>query len=321
MSRVHYTWSDRLWLAALSGLIPRRRWATVFPVTPTTLLTWHRRLVARNWDYSARRSPGRPPTTTAIRKLVIEMATDNPRWGHRRIQGELNRLGHHIAPSTVWHILHDAGLDPAPRRAGPTWHTFLRTQAKHILAVDFVHIDTVLLKRLYALILIEHDTRRTHLLGVTDHPTGTWTAKAARNALMDLDLNDRAKPIKYLIRDRDSRFTTTFDAIFEAEGIQILRSPVWAPRANAICECLIGTLRRELLDHIPILNEQHARRTLTEWLHHHNHGRPHRGLGQLTPTQAEHGPPAPINLAEHRIRRRAILGGLIHEYWTATTAA
>ena len=318
--RVHYTWSDRLWLAALSGLIPRRRWASVFPVAPATLLTWHRRLVARNWDYGARRSPGRPPTAPAIRKLVIEMATRNPRWGHRRIQGELNRLGHSIAPSTVWQILHDAGLDPAPRRAGPTWRTFRHTQAKHILAVDFVHIDTVLLKRIYALIMIEHDTRRAHLLGVTAHPTGTWTAQAARNALMDLELNERTEPIKYLIRDRDSRFTTAFDAVFEAEGIRIPRSPVQAPRANALCERVIGTIRRELLDKILILHEQHAQRVLIEWLHHYNHGRPHRNLDQLTPAHAEHGPPAPINLAEQRVRRRAILGGLTHEYWIATAA-
>jgi putative transposase len=184
--------------------------------------------------------------------------------------------------------------------------------------VDFVHIDTVLLKRLYALILIEHGTRRAHLIGVTAHPTGAWTTQTARNALMDLELNDPTEPVKYLIRDRDSRFTTAFDAVFEAEGIQILRSPVRAPRANAICERMIGTLRRERLDQILILREQHAQRVLTEWLHHYTHGRPRRSLGQLTPAQAEYGPPAPINLAEYRVRRRAILGGLTHEYWTAT---
>ena len=320
VERVRCTWADRLWLTALSGLIPRRRWTAVFPVTPATLLTWHRRLVARKWDYSARRSPGRPPTAAAIRKLVLEMATDNPRWGHRRIQGELNRLGHRIASSTVWQILHDAGLDPAPRRAGPTWRTFLRAQAKHVVAVDFVHIDTVLLKRVYGLILIEHDTRRTHLLGVSAHPTGAWTTQAARNALMDLGLDNRAEPVKYLIRDRDSRYTTDFDAIFETEGIQILQSPVRAPRATAICERMIGTLRRELLDHVLIVHEQHAQRVLTEWLHHYAHGRPHRSLEQLTPEQAEYGSPTPINLAEHRVRRRAILGGLTHEYRTATAA-
>lgn len=318
VERVRYTWADRLWLSALSSMIPRRRWASIFSVTPATLLAWHRRLVAHTWDYSARRSPGRPPAAAAIRNLVIEMATDNPSWGHRRIQGELNRLGHRIAASTVWQILHDAGLDPAPRRAGPNWRTFLRAQAKHIVAVDFVDIDTVLLKRLYALILIEHGTRRTHLLGVTTHPTGEWTAQAARNALMDLA--ERAAPVKYLIRDSDRRFTSVFDAVFEAEGIQILRSPVRAPRANAICERVIGTIRRELLDKILILHEHHARRVLVEWLHHYTHGRPHRSLGQLTPDQAEHAPPVPINLTEHRVRRRPILGGISHEYWIATAA-
>lgn len=187
VERVRYTWPDRLWLAALSGLIPRRRWATIFPVTPATLLTWHRRLVARNWDYSARRSAGRPPTAPAIRKLVIEMATDNPRWGAPPHPGRTEPTRTPHRPVHLWRILHDAGLDPAPRRAGPTWRTFLRTQAKHIVALDFVHIDTVLLKRLYALILIEHDTRRAHLLGITTHPTGAWTAQAARNALIDLE--------------------------------------------------------------------------------------------------------------------------------------
>lgn len=312
VQRVRYTWADRLWLTALSSLIPRRRWPEIFPITPATLLAWHRQLVARTWDYSALRSPGRPPTAAALRRLIIEMARANPDWGHRRIQGELNRLGHRIAPSTVWQILHAAGLDPAPRRTGPTWRTFLRTQAKHIVAVDFVHIDTVLLQRLYALVLIEHGTRRTHLLGISANPDGAWTAQTARNAVVELD--ERFGQVKYLIRDRDSRFTSAFDAVFEAEGIEILRSPVQAPRANAICERVIGTLRRELLDKILILGEEHLWRVLVEYLHHYNHARPHRALGQLTPAQAEHAPPAPINLAEHRVHRRAVLGGITHEY-------
>ncbi len=156
ISRVRYRTVDRAWLAALSRLVPHRRWAEVFPVTPATILAWHRRLVARKWDYTARRQPGRPPTTAAIKNLVIRMATENPTWGHRRVQGELIRLGHRIAASTVWQILHDAGLDPAPRRSGPTWRQFLTAQAKAVLAVDFVHVDTVSLKRLYALIAVEH---------------------------------------------------------------------------------------------------------------------------------------------------------------------
>ena len=201
----------------MSGLLPRRRWAEIFPVTPATILAWHRTLISRKGDYTARRRPGRPPTTAMVKQLIICMATENPTWGHRRVQGELVRLGHRIAASTVWQILHDAGLDPAPRRSGPTWRQFLTAQAKAVLAVDFVHVDTVVLRRIYALIAVEHGSRRAHLLGVTAHPTGAWTTQAARNLMMDL--SECASTITFLLRDRDSRFTRAFDAVFTADGI------------------------------------------------------------------------------------------------------
>jgi len=191
IGRVRYQRADRLWLAALSRLIPRRRWGEVFAVTPATLLAWHRRLVTRKWDYSNRQRPGRPPTAAAIRKLVIRIATDNPTWGHRRVQGELVRLGHSIAASTVWQILHDAGVDPTPGCTGPTWKQFLTAQAHGILAADFVHIDTVLLRRIYALIVIERGTRRVHLAGITANPDAAWTTQVARNFLLDLGGNSR----------------------------------------------------------------------------------------------------------------------------------
>jgi putative transposase len=315
VGRVRYQPADRLWLAALSRLIPRRRWGEVFPVTPATLLAWHHRVVARKWDYTSRRRPGRPPTAAAIRKLVIRIARENPTWGHRRVQGELVRLGHRIAASTVWEILHDAGVDPAPRRTGPTWKQFLTAQARGVIAADFVHVDTVLLRRVYALVVIEHGTRRTHLAGITARPDGAWTTQAAPNLLMDL--GQRTASVKFLIRDRAGQFTASFDAVFTAEGIRILRSPPQAPTANAICERVIGTLRRELLDRLLIVNEHHLRQALTEYLMHYNTGRPHRSLGQLTPAQADTCPPEPVNLAEHRIRRKQVLGGLTNEYYIA----
>jgi putative transposase len=200
ISRVRYKPADQLWLAALSRLIPRCRWGEIFAVTPATLLAWHRRLVTRKWDYTSRRRPGRPSTAEAIRKLVIRIATENPTWGHQRVQGELVRLGHPVAASTVWQILHDAGIGPAPRRHGPTWKQFLNAQARGIIAVDFVHVDTVLLRRVYALIVIEHGTRRLHLAGITASPDGAWTTQAARNLLTDL--GQRASAVKFLIRDR-----------------------------------------------------------------------------------------------------------------------
>ena len=150
------------------------------------------------------------------------------------MQGELGRLGHPIASSTVWQILHAAGIGPAPRRSGPTWKQFLTAQARGILAVDFAHVDTVLLRRIYALVVIEHSTRRVHLAGITAHPDGAWTTQAARNVLMDL--GQRAASVKFLIRDRAGQFTASFDAVFQADGIRILASPPQPPRANSICE-------------------------------------------------------------------------------------
>ena len=261
VSRVRYRPADRLWLAALSRLFPRHRWSEVFMVTPATLLAWHRRLVARKWDYTGGWRPGRPSTVAAIKKLVIRIATEDPAWGQRRVQGELVRLSHPIAASTVWQILHDAGIDPAPCRTGPTWKQFLTAQARGIIAVDFVHVDTVLLRRVYALIVIEHSTRWAHLAGITARPDGASTTQAARNLLMDL--GDRAALLKFLIRDRAGQFTSSFDAVLTAEGIRILASPPQAPRANAICERMIGTLRREVLDRLLIVHEQHLRRVLT----------------------------------------------------------
>jgi len=196
------------------------------------------------------------------------------------VHGELVRLGHRIAPSTVWQILHNAGIDPAPRRSGPTRHQFLTTQAQAALAVDFFHLDTVPLKRTYALIMVEHGSRRAHLLGVTAHPTGAWTTPPARNLLMDL--SERLAATKFPLRDRDSRFTAAFDAVFSASGIRILKRPPAAPRANAICERMIGTLRRESLDRMLIVNERHLCQVLTIILDHFNIARPHQTLRQLT---------------------------------------
>jgi transposase len=167
VARVRYEPADRAWLAALGRLIPRRRWTEIFPVTPATLLAWQRKLAAKKYDMSRRRKPGRPPTFPGTARLVVRLAKENPLWGYRRIHGELAKLGLAVAPSTVWAILHAAGIDPAPRRSGPTWRQFLHAQAAGILAVDFLHVDTVLLRRLYVLVFIEHATppdapRRRH---------------------------------------------------------------------------------------------------------------------------------------------------------------
>jgi transposase InsO family protein len=244
---------------------------------------------------------------------VLRLARENPLWGHRRIQGELVKLGIAVAPSTVWEILHAAGIDPAPRRSGPTWRQFLHAEAAGILAVDFLHVDTVLLKRLYVLVFIEHGTRRMHLGGVTANPAGEWTVQQARNLALTLD--ERFEDIRFLIRDRGSNFTRSFDAVFQATGTRILVSAVQAPRMNATCERLIGTLRREFLDRVLILGQAHLRAVLTEYQTHYNTARPHQSMAQRVPDSDRHIPRANVTDPDTaRIRRRSILSGLINEY-------
>ena len=304
--RPRLSWVDRALLSALSRLLPLdlRRLRLV---SPRTLLRWHAQLVARRWTYP-RRHPGRPPVRQPVRALVLRMAQENPSWGYRRVQGELVGLGHQVAASTVWTILKSAGIDPAPRRTGPTWGQFLAAQAHAILAVDFAHVDTVFLRRLYILVAIEHGTRRVHVAGITAHPTGAWVAQQARNLLMDL--GDRAERLRFLIRDRDSKFTAAFDAVFAGASIRIIRTPVRAPRANAIAERWIGTLRRECLDHMLITGQRHLATVLEEYVEHYNTHRPHRALDQHPPA----GRTPPPSGATVRPLRRDRLGGLVHEY-------
>jgi transposase InsO family protein len=307
---VSYEPADRFWFAALSGLIPRLRWRHVFPVTPGTLLGWHRRFIAVKWDYSARRRTGRPPTTTAIKNLVLQLAGENPRWGHRRIQGELARLGHRIAASTVWEILHVAGIDPAPRRSGPTWREFLTAQAEGIIAADFFHIDTALGKRLYALAFLEHGTRRLHITGVTAHPTRDWTVQQARNLAADLGV--RMESLRFLLRDRDGKYGAAFDAVFQAEERDVITSAPRAPRMNSHCERVIGSIRREVLDHVLILSEAHVRQVLAGYQSHYNGHRPHQARNQLPPDAQEQ--PVATDVGTHKLLRTRILGGLVNQY-------
>ena len=214
------TWTDRALIAALTRLLPVRRRLGLL-VTPATILRWHRQLVARRWTTQPSR-PGRPAIAAGLRALIARLATENPTWGYRRIHGELAGLGYQIGASTVWNILHNAGIDPSPRRTGPSW-THSCAQAHAILACDLFHLDTITLHRLYAFFVIEHGTRRVHILGVTAHPTGAWLTQQARNLLMDLD--DAGRRFRFLIRDRDTKFTATFDAVSTAIDVRIIKTP------------------------------------------------------------------------------------------------
>ena len=270
--------SDRALLAGLSRLIPRAKLHRFF-VQPDTLLRWHRELVRRKWTYP--KPSGRPKIPTGTVQLVVRLARENPTWGYRRIHGELSVLGIDLAPASVWNILQRHGLDPSPERTGPTWGEFLRAQATTMLACDFFTVDTVLLRRLYVLFFIELDTRRVYVTGVTAHPTGAWVVQQARN--LSYELTQRARPVKFLIRDRDTKFTASFDEVFRSEGIRIIRTPVRAPRANAFAERFVGTVRRGCLDRMLIFGRRHLEAVVHEYVDHYNGHRPHRSLGQLPP--------------------------------------
>jgi putative transposase len=317
VARPELTQADRALLAAFSRVLPRRAWRRSAFVTPATLLRWHRELVARRWTYS-HRCPGRPATAAEIRELVVRFARENPAWGYRRIQGELVGLGVKLAASTVWTILKEAGIEPAPRRLELSWAALLRAQAASILECDFLTVDTLFLKRFYVLFFIELATRRVHLAGITTNPDGRWVTQQARNLVMQLD--DAAIEPGFLIRDRDSKFTREFDEVFRSEGIRVIKAPVRAPKARAHAERWIGSLRRECLDRLMIVGRRHLEHVVTIYMLHYNEHRPHRSLGQRPPLALPpptYEPAAGELLLLDRLRRRDRLGGLLHEYQLA----
>jgi putative transposase len=232
-----------------------------------------------------------------------------PRLGYRRIHGELAGLGVRIAPSTVWEILTKAGIDPAPRRTGPSWAQFLRSQAEAIIAADFFTVDLLNGAKVYCLAVIQHASRRIHVLRATANPSASWVTQQARNLIMDLD--GHAETIKFLFRDRDAKFVAAFDAVFQCTGIRVIKTPVQAPRANAIMERWIGSCRREILNRTHVWNLSHLRRVLAEYEDHYNRHRPHRALHQASPLKAF---PEPADLDQLAGRRRDRLGGILHEY-------
>jgi hypothetical protein len=299
---------DRVVLAAASRVLPRNRWVAFF-VTPATLLRWHRELVRRKWTYRRSGRPGRPPIDAAIRALIFRLARENPRWGCVRIDGELRKLGLRVSATTIRTLLRTARLGPAPRRTGPTWTEFLRAQAGGIVACDFFSVETAWLRTLYILVFIELGSRRIHLSPSTAHPDSVWVTQQARNLVMDLD--GRAPRVRFLVRDRDAKFSGPFDTVLRSEGMQVIRTPFRAPNANAHAERVIETIRAECLDWTLILGRRHLDRTLRTYAEHYNRRRPHRAIRLATPLG---GARVPVPVSPRDVRRRDLLGGPIHEY-------
>ena len=276
-------------------------------VTPDTIRRWHRDLARAKWRYRHRVvSRGRIPDH--VRLLVWRLASENPTWGYCRLRGELKKLGAEISTTSIRRIVAEKRRPPAKRE---TWRQFMRTQASSIIACDLFTVESVRLKTLHVLFFIDLHTRKVLIGGVTDGAANAaWCAQIARNLTEAREGRD--EPIRYLVHDRDKRFCPIFDEVFRAEGIEILRTPWRAPKANAYAERFIRTVRTECLDRVFLLGERHLRSVLETYVEHYNRERPHRGLDLVAPEGTKDVSPLTI---DDSVRRRDLLGGLIHEYY------
>jgi hypothetical protein len=276
------------------------------------LLRQQVRILRRKWTFQRKEKPGRPGISSELEALIVRLAKENPRWGYGKIQGELLKLDHHLSPSSVRSVLKRHRISPASQRSSGSWHNFIGHYKEQILACDFFTVETIGLKTIYVLFFIELGTRHIHLAGCTTNPDTTWVTQQARQSVWELKASSQA--LRFLIHDRDSKFTSSLDTVFASEGIEFVRTPFRAPQANAFAERWVRSVREECLDPILILNERHLHRVLKEYTKYYNYCRPHQGIGQHFPVsgsqRSRKGP----------IRRRDILGGIIHDYYRQPSA-
>jgi transposase InsO family protein len=307
--------ADRTLLAVLAhalsilGRAVRSPWhQSCLLVTPATMLRWHRELVRRKWTVRRRPQGGRPPLDADLSALIVRLARENPRWGYKRIQGELLKLGQRVGRSTIRDVLKRAQIPPAPQRSrrGPSWRTFCRHYRQQVLACDFFVVETALLRSIFVLFFLEVRTRKVYLAGCTPHPTSAWVTQQARNLVWPIQ--DGTLPVTVLLHDRDGNFPAAFDRVFASEGLQVVRTPPRCPWANGYAERWIGSVQSECLDHLLILNERHLRRVLTAYIAFYNERRPPQGLGQRCPVPLTRSP------GEGPVGRHDLLGGIVHDY-------
>ena len=311
---------DKVILATLAAQLKQysertiSQWnAIIRIVRPETVLRWHREMVRRKWSYRSQNRGGRPKADPVIEQLVLRLAGENGRWGYARIEGELKKLGHQLSITAVRNILKRHGITPAPVRFGSIgWRNLMTHYKDQLLACDFFTVETISLQTIYVFVFIELGSRRIHLAGVSSNPNGLWVAQQARQLCWQFD--ETGTHFLALIRDNDSKFTSAFDAVFESQGIPVISTPIRAPNANAFMERWVRTVREECLDHLLILNERHLSRVLVEYIDYYNRCRPHQGLAQESPISR-----APPQL-EGTIQKRKVLGGIINDYYRASTA-
>jgi putative transposase len=293
-----------LLLAALR-LSKRRLASALLIVQPDTLLRWHRELVRRHWTFRQKRRPGRPPLTEEIQDLVVRLARENPHWGCRKIQGEMLKLGLKVSRSTVIRLLRRHGLGPPPnKRRSRTWSCFLGQYKDFIWDCDFFTVTSARLQTFYVLFFMELRRRRLLLVNVTEHPHAEWVVQQLRNLSVQHDHLPR-----FILRDRDGKFSEAFDAFAQASGTKIIKLPARSPNLNAYAERWVRSVREECLDQIIVLSERHLRYVLKEYVEYFMKRRPHQGLKQQIPDSSEEP------RATGCIRSRQVLGGLINDYY------
>jgi putative transposase len=299
--------ADRMILAALARRLPRRAWGGLL-VRPETVLGWHRALVRRKWAaFGRRRGPGRPRIDGECRQLILRLASENPRWGYTRIRGELIKLGYVVSATSIRNLMQKHGVPTSPRRSRLSWREFLRAQASAIAASDYFTVDAWNLRRLYVLFFMELATRRIVWFGVTENPNQEWVSQQARNLIWKLQ--EQAYQAKYLICDNDKKFPFAFEHVLISEGVQVIRTPLQAPQANAYAERWVGSARRECLDWLIVGGPRQLERVLDDYVDHYNNARPHRGL-QLHPPNGQ----LRVDIGAGAISCRSRLGGLLREY-------
>ncbi len=276
---------------------------------PDTVLKWHRDLVRRKWTFKQKRSLPRRATNLDLVDLLLRLARENPTWGYSKLHGELLKLGYRIGRSTVRDILKRQHVRPAPERTkeGSSWREFLSHYRQQMLACDFFTVETAWLQTLYVFFFMELGTRQVHFAGCTAHPAGEWVTQQARQ--LTWTLQDKQLPVRFLIHDRDAKFTSSFAKVFESEGIDIILTPYRSPKANAFAERWVRSVREECLDRLLIVSQAHLRRVMREYVDYYNNARPHQGIQQQCPI------PTDRSDGDGEVQCRAVLGGIIHDYY------